>query len=102
MQCLLPQRSLTGKLSISFSRIVRYFSRAYDGHTGWANSKALSLAGISKDTADPPNGAIVRDPQTGDPTGALKESAQRLVSKIIPEAFSRRQTHGLPRRHQMG
>jgi predicted amidohydrolase YtcJ len=58
---------------------------AYDGHTGWANSTALSLAGISKDTADPPNGAIVRDPQTGDPTGALKESAQRLVSKIIPK-----------------
>jgi len=58
---------------------------AYDGHTGWANSKALSLAGISKDTPDPPNGAIVRDPLTGDPTGALKESAQRLVSKIIPK-----------------
>ena len=61
------------------------FLTAYDGHTGWANSKALSLAGISKDTPDPPNGAIVRDPQTGDPTGALKESAQRLVSKVIPK-----------------
>jgi predicted amidohydrolase YtcJ len=58
---------------------------AYDGHTGWANSKALSLAGITKDTPDPANGTIVRDPQTGDPTGALKESAQRLVSKIIPK-----------------
>ncbi len=58
---------------------------AYDGHTGWANSKALSLAGITKDTPDPVNGAIVRDPQSGDPTGALKESAQRLVSKIIPK-----------------
>jgi predicted amidohydrolase YtcJ len=58
---------------------------AYDGHTGWANSKALSLAGITKDTPDPANGAIVRDPQTGDPTGALKESAQRLVSRIVPQ-----------------
>lgn len=58
---------------------------AYDGHTGWANSKALSLAGITKDTPNPPDGAIVRDPQTGDPTGALKESAQQLVSKLIPK-----------------
>jgi predicted amidohydrolase YtcJ len=61
------------------------FLTAYDGHTAWANSKAFSLAGISKNTPDPPNGAIVRDPQTGDPTGALKESAQELVSKIIPK-----------------
>ncbi len=58
---------------------------AYDGHTGWANSKALSLAGITKNTLDPANGAIVREPQTGVPTGALKESAQRLVSKIVPK-----------------
>jgi predicted amidohydrolase YtcJ len=61
------------------------FLVAYDGHTGWANSKALSLAGVSKDTPDPANGAIVRDPQSGDPTGALKESAQRLVANIIPK-----------------
>jgi predicted amidohydrolase YtcJ len=58
---------------------------AYDGHTGWANSKALSLAGITKDTPDPANGAIVREPQSGNPTGALKESAQRLVLKIVPK-----------------
>jgi predicted amidohydrolase YtcJ len=57
----------------------------YDGHSGWANSKALALAGITKDTKDPLNGMIVRDPATGEPTGALKESATELVTKLIPE-----------------
>jgi len=57
----------------------------YDGHTAWANSKALALAGITRDTQNPPNGVIVRDPQTGEATGALKESAQELVSKLVPQ-----------------
>jgi len=57
----------------------------YDGHTSWANSKALSLAGISRETPNPANGTIVRDPQTGEATGALKEAAQHLVSKLVPE-----------------
>ena len=57
----------------------------YDGHTYWANSKALVLAGITRETPDPPNGTIVRDPKTGEATGALKESAQDLVAKIIPK-----------------
>jgi hypothetical protein len=57
----------------------------YDGHTGWANSKALALAGITRETKDPVNGVIVRDPKTGEPTGALKESAESLVEALIPE-----------------
>jgi predicted amidohydrolase YtcJ len=61
------------------------FLEGYDGHTYWANSKALALAGITKSTADPENGAIVRDPATGEATGALKESAQSLVAKAIPK-----------------
>ncbi len=61
------------------------FLSGYDGHTSWANSKALSLAGIKKDTPNPANGAIVRDPQTGEATGALKESASRLVGKLVPQ-----------------
>jgi predicted amidohydrolase YtcJ len=56
----------------------------YDGHTGWANSKALALAGITKDTKDPENGVIVRDPKTGEPTGALKEAATALIENLIP------------------
>jgi len=61
------------------------FLGGYDGHTYWANSKALALAGIKKDTPDLPNGTIVRDPQTGEATGALKEAASGLVSKVVPK-----------------
>ena len=57
----------------------------FDGHTYWANSKALALANISKDTPNPPNGIIVRDPQTGEATGALKEAAQSLVAAVVPK-----------------
>lgn len=62
----------------------------YDGHTGWANSKALALAGITKDTKDPVNGTIVRDPKTGEPTGALKEAAGSLVEELVPEPTAER------------
>jgi len=59
------------------------FLEGYDGHTYWANSQALALAHITKDTPNPPNGIIVRDPQTGEATGALKEAAQLLVAAVI-------------------
>jgi len=61
------------------------FLKGFDGHTYWANSKALALAGITHETPDPPNGIIVRDAQTGEATGALKEAAQDLVAKVIPK-----------------
>jgi predicted amidohydrolase YtcJ len=61
------------------------FLEGYDGHTYWANSKALALAHITQDTPNPPNGIIVRDPQTGEATGALKEAAQSLVAAVIPK-----------------
>lgn len=57
----------------------------YDFHTRWVNSKALELAGITKHTPDPPNGTIVRDPKTGEPTGALKEAAAALIDKVLPK-----------------
>jgi predicted amidohydrolase YtcJ len=57
----------------------------YDGHSGWANSKALALAGITRETKDPENGVIVRDPATGEATGALKEAATDLVESKIPK-----------------
>jgi predicted amidohydrolase YtcJ len=61
------------------------FLEGYDGHTYWANSKALAIAGITRDTPDPPNGIIVRDPATREATGALKEGAQTIVAKVTPE-----------------
>lgn len=56
-----------------------------DGHSMWVNSKALEMAGITKDTEDPAGGIIVRDPKTGEPTGYLKEAAMNLVEDLKPE-----------------
>jgi hypothetical protein len=61
------------------------YIEGYDGHTWWANSKALAAAHITKATADPPGGTIVRDPSTGEPTGAIKEdAADAMVRRAIP------------------
>lgn len=59
--------------------------RCYDGHSIWVNSKALALAGITKDTPNPPNGEIVKDPRTGEPTGHLKEAAADLLDPVLPK-----------------
>ncbi len=59
-----------------------------DGHIAIANSAALAAAGITGKTAVPEGGAIDLDTQ-GEPTGILRESAQDLVTKVIP-----------PRRHE--
>ncbi len=57
---------------------------AFDGHSSWANSKALAMAGITRKSPDPANGKIVRD-EKGEPTGALKESAGELVAQFVPK-----------------
>ena len=68
-----------------------------DGHSGWANSKALSLAGITRDTPDPAGGRIERDPVTKEPTGTLRESARELVTSKIPASTAEQNTAGLKR-----
>jgi len=55
----------------------------YDGHMGLANSAALKLAGVDRNTPDPPGGVILRDAD-GNPTGALKDAAAGLVENVIP------------------
>ncbi|HWP39270.1 MAG TPA: amidohydrolase [Gemmatimonadales bacterium] len=76
----LPRRSwidsVTGRTPVFVQRL--------DGHMGLANSRALELAGIDHDTPDPPGGTIVRD-SDGRPTGILKDAAQALVERVIPE-----------------
>ena len=54
------------------------FVNRLDGHMALANSLALKLAGVTKETKDPPGGEIVRDPKTGEPTGVLKDGAEGL------------------------
>ncbi|HEY8468788.1 MAG TPA: amidohydrolase [Longimicrobiales bacterium] len=106
----LPRRewidSLTPNHPVFVSRL--------DGHMALANTRALELAGITRETADPAGGTIVRDPRTGQPTGVLKDEAMSLVSRVIPEpsaeerdeAFDRAQAHALARGvtmiHDMG
>jgi predicted amidohydrolase YtcJ len=55
-----------------------------DGHMGFGNSRALELAGITRDTPDPLNGRIIKG-KDGEPTGELQESAQRGIRKLIPD-----------------
>ena len=63
------------------------FLYCYDGHSAWANGKALELAGITAKTPQPPKsqGEIVKNPKTGAPTGALKEGAVGLIERVIPK-----------------
>jgi predicted amidohydrolase YtcJ len=55
------------------------------GHAGWANSRALELAGITAEMPDPPGGAIDHDPATGQPTGILKETAMDLIFRLFDD-----------------
>lgn len=56
----------------------------YDGHESLANSATLHLAHITAKTPDPPGGQIVRDAQ-GNPTGVLRDAAQALVERVLPQ-----------------
>ena len=59
------------------------FINRLDGHMCLANSLALKLAGVTRETPDPPGGTIVRDAD-GEPTGVLKDAAMNYVYKVIP------------------
>jgi predicted amidohydrolase YtcJ len=56
----------------------------FDGHSCRANSRALELAGIDKDTPDPPQGKIERRPGSREPNGYLHDFAARMVKNAIP------------------
>lgn len=71
------------------------FLTSQDGHTAWANSRALEIAGINKDTPDPVDGRIDRDPETGEPIGSLQEGAAGLVSKFVPGDTAETRQQGL-------
>ncbi len=74
----------TKELIDEFSPNTPIFINRFDGHMGLANSYALKLAGITKDTKSPGGGTIVKNSKTGEPTGMLKDNAMRLIYSIIP------------------
>ena len=55
------------------------------GHDGWANSKALEMAGINKDSPAVEGGVIGRDAVSGEPNGLLLEHANQLVEQLVPD-----------------
>ncbi|MFC1724692.1 amidohydrolase [candidate division KSB1 bacterium] len=66
-----------------------------DGHIGLANSLALKLAGINKNTPNPQGGEIVKDPKTGEPTGILKDTGMDPVFNVIPPSSRKRQEESI-------
>lgn len=75
----------TKEMIDDFSPNTPIFISRLDGHMALANSYALKLAGITKDTPSPEGGLIVKDKKTGEPTGILKDLAKDLIDSIIPE-----------------
>jgi predicted amidohydrolase YtcJ len=58
------------------------------GPTGVANSKALQVSGITRDTQNPPGGIVVKDPASGEPTGMLRGSPALALLKQAPNVDS--------------
>jgi predicted amidohydrolase YtcJ len=76
-----PNRAMLD--AISTEKPMLFFD--ISGHSSWANSAALRIAGIDADTPDPEGGIIERGPD-GEPTGVLREGASRMVWTKIPGA----------------
>lgn len=68
-----------------------------DHHGAWANSAALRAAGIDRDSPDPADGRIERDPD-GVPSGALREGAMQLVARLLPPPATDDVARGILRR----
>jgi hypothetical protein len=60
------------------------FIVSFDGRAAWVNTKALRLARITRRTPTPPDGIIVKDARTGEPTGVLKDAAVALAGRLVP------------------
>ena len=85
-----PERWASGKLpSCGLIDAVTphhpVFVSRLDGHTSLANSLAMRLAGVDRNTPDVPGGVILRD-AAGNPTGVFQDAAKALIEKVIPPA----------------
>jgi predicted amidohydrolase YtcJ len=97
---LFPQANPNKDLLDAISTTRPILLAGADGHSSWANSKALSLAGIVRATPNPPKGIIERD-ANGDPSGTLRESAQGLVRNVVPPISADERRVGLVKALQM-
>lgn len=61
-----------------------YFVDSF-AHSAWVSSRALQIAGIDRNTPDPPQGIIERDARTGAPVGVLRDAAMDLVARHLPQ-----------------
>ena len=66
------------------SRENPVYLRGLHGFASWVNSRALELAGIDSSTKNPDDGEIIKDSQTGIPTGILTNRAQEFIETILP------------------
>jgi len=66
-----------------------------DGHSSWANSKAIEIAGIANDTPDPPDGRIDRDPRTHEAIGSFQEGGDALIFAKVPPKTDAQRDAGL-------
>jgi len=75
-----PQKGLLDAL---FPTQPVYLESSF-GHAAWVNSRAMEIVGIDENTEDPPQGVIERDPETGAPSGTLRDAAMLLVKSKLP------------------
>ncbi|MFJ9950358.1 amidohydrolase [Kitasatospora sp. NPDC091207] len=92
----LPTRQLLD--SVVPDRPVYLVNR--DHHGAWANTRALELAGVTRDTPDPADGRIERDPD-GTPSGTLQEGATGLVARLVPPTDAAGRLAGLHRAQEL-
>jgi predicted amidohydrolase YtcJ len=71
-----------------------------DHHAGWVNSRALELAGVTRETPDPVDGRVDRD-SGGEPIGGLQEGAMSLVADLIPPTTPAERLTGLLRAQEL-
>jgi predicted amidohydrolase YtcJ len=71
------------------------YIRTFDGHSCLVNTRALEIAGIDRDTSDPPGGRIERMPGSSQPNGYLHDFAARLITDAMPAPAMEQRVAGL-------
>jgi len=75
-----PQKGL---LDVLFPDQPVYLESSF-GHAAWVNSKAMEIVGLNSDTPNPPAGVIEHNPETGEPSGTVRDAAMLLFKDKLP------------------